>query len=347
MTDSESRLRYLDLSGYAFSGKHAMIDLMREFRSYTVAPFQYEFNLLRIQGGIRDLESALMDDWSPIRSDAAIRRFRRIVRRFATRNSWIRPSTWLEATGWNYDDFFKGQFSAASNKYIDALVDTTYRASWPFSAFDMATPELFIRKLLKLLRINSAFDIDYDLSAPDNFLELTREYMNSLMLAFAEPAAHTVVMHNSFEPFNPSRTIRYFYEARSIIVDRDPRDMYVAQNTYVPPGTIQRPGPYRGAAVPPEIFVRRFRLCRAKILNTDEDPRRVLRLRYEDLVLRYDDTLVLILSFLAESADSHVWRGSYFKPEISARNIGLWRNFYDQRAVEYIARELPEFCFEP
>ena len=69
-------LRYLDLSGYAFTGKHAVIDLVREFAGYTVAHFQFEFNLLRIQGGIRDLETALSDDWSPIRSDAAVRRFR-------------------------------------------------------------------------------------------------------------------------------------------------------------------------------------------------------------------------------------------------------------------------------
>lgn len=341
------RLRYLDLSGYAFTGKHAVIDLMREFRGYTVAPFQFEFNLLRIQGGVRDLETALVDDWSPIRSDAAIRRFRRLARRLSARNSWKRPATWFEAVGWDYDGFFKGQFSVASERYLNALVDTTWRSEWPYPAGEISAGELFWRKLLQQLRVPSAFDFDYHLAAPSDFLERTREYLEELMSAFAEPEAHTVVMHNSFEPFNPSRALRYFHDARSIIVDRDPRDVYVAQNSYVPPGSTAKPAPYRAVAATPEIFARRFRLWRNVASGEGEDPRRVLRLRFEDLVLRYDDTLAKIRVFLGETAESHVLPRQYFKPEVSAKNIGLWQSFHDQAAITVIARELPEFCFLP
>ena len=54
----------------------------------------------------------------------------------------------------------------------------------------------------------SAFDIDYSLAAPDDFLERTRDYLATLMAAFAEPSDHTVVMHNSMEPFSPTRALR-------------------------------------------------------------------------------------------------------------------------------------------
>lgn len=346
MAASSPHLRYLDLSGYAFTGKHAVIDLMREFSGYTVAHFQFEFNLLRIQGGIRDLETALVDDWSPIRSDAAIRRFRRLTDRMAARNSWARPLTWFRAVGWNYDDYFKGQFSVATERYIKSLVQARWRTEWPYPAGEIGALELFGRKLLAQLRIKGAFDFDYALAAPGDFIERTREYLDALLQAFAAPDSHSVVMNNTFEPFNPMRAMSYFHDARSIIVDRDPRDVYVAQQTYVKPGSGAAPAPYRSVAASADIFSRRFQLMRKVAAESNDDPRRVLRLRFEDLVLRYDETLARILPFLGETKANHVMARQYFQPERSARNIGLWRTFSDQAAIRLITRELPEFCVE-
>ena len=65
--------------------------------------FAFEFALFRIQGGILDLETALWSDWSPVRSDAAIRRFRRLIRRVGVQNTIGDPRSWLTAIGWNYD----------------------------------------------------------------------------------------------------------------------------------------------------------------------------------------------------------------------------------------------------
>lgn len=57
--NSDKKYRFLDLSSYGFSGKHAVINLAREFKGYHVPHFKFEFNLIRIQGGIRDLKNAL------------------------------------------------------------------------------------------------------------------------------------------------------------------------------------------------------------------------------------------------------------------------------------------------
>jgi hypothetical protein len=316
-------LRYLDLSGYAFTGKHAVIDLMREFEGYNVAHFQFEFNLLRIQGGIRDLETALSDDWSPIRSDAAVRRFRKLARRLASKNSWTNPGSWFEAVGWNYDDFFKGRFTPATEAYVRGLVEATWRTEWPYPAGEIGALQLFHRKLLQLLKMPTAFDFDYTLAAPDDFLAQTREYMAILLEAFAEPGDHTVVMHNSCEPFNPSRALRYFADGRSIIVDRDPRDVFVAQNCYVAPGSSAKPAPYRAVATTPENFCRRFRLMRHVAMRTNEAPGKVLRIKFENLILNYEETLQLILNFIGETRVKHTFPKKYFKPEVSAKNIGI------------------------
>jgi len=344
MKPKPTEIRYLDLSGYAFTGKHAVIDLIREIHGYSVAHFQFEFNLIRIQGGIRDLETALSNDWSPIRSDAAVRKFKKLAHRLAAKNSWSDPSTWFEAVGWNYDEFFNGQFTQATSEYLRELIQITWKTEWPYHSSELGPLEIFSKKLLRLLRVRSAFDIDYYLAPPDDFLAKTQKYLQSLIEAFARPGDHTVVMHNSFEPFNPSRAIRYFRDARSIIVDRDPRDVYVAQNCYVPPESNAKPSPYRPVETSPDAFCQRFKLMRQAALKASDTPGRVLRIKFEDLVLRYEETVQQILTFLGEDKRSHKYPGKYFIPGQSCKNIGIWKTYPDQSAIKQIAGELSAYC---
>ena len=61
MTD-HIQYKFPDLSGYMFSVKSSVIDLIREFKGYYVPNYRYEFPLIRIQNGIMDLEKALIDE---------------------------------------------------------------------------------------------------------------------------------------------------------------------------------------------------------------------------------------------------------------------------------------------
>jgi len=95
-----------DLSGFMASGKQAYSELIKEFDGYLVLEGERKFKLIRIQGGIRDLENALVHDWSPIRADSAIRKFRSVVRRLGRKKRWHAPATWFAGASNNYDDYF-------------------------------------------------------------------------------------------------------------------------------------------------------------------------------------------------------------------------------------------------
>ncbi len=314
---------------------------MREFSGFCVAPFNYEFNVLRMQGGIRDLETALVEDWSPIRSDAAIRHFRLLVDRLASKNRWSKPSSWFHATGWNYDDFFHGRFRSRSERYIADLVEAQWESNWPYPMAEMTGFELFRRKVLLRLGMKKAFDVQVVLASaePDTFLTLTRAYLADLLDAYAlGTGAHTVVMHNTFEPFNPGRAIRYFDDAKCIIVDRDPRDNFVAQIS----DRIDR-----SSRVSPQIFVNRYRLYRRRAQRHCDPPGKVLRLQFESLVTEYEETLPRIMRFLGLTAADHVFARQYLNPEVSARNVGIWQAHPRPEEIEYIQRELREYCYSP
>jgi hypothetical protein len=326
-------MRFLDLSGYAFTGKHAVIDLMREMRGYHVEHFAYEFALLRVQGGIHDLEHALVDDWSPIRSDAEIRRFRRNVVRYGSVNHWLRPSTWFRAVGWNYESHYQGKFFALSDVYLRRLIRASWQADCPYALADLGPIEIFARKIGAKLRIKRALSFEMTLSRPSSFAEFreaTRDYLETLLTANVDSDARTVVLHNAFEGFDPAKSIRYFNDARAIVIDRDPRDNYVQGLWYQP------------TAVDVETFIARYRLYR-DATNYAPDAR-VLRMKFEDLVLDYDRTVARILAFLGEDASAHVKPFAHFNPDVSKKNVGVFRSHADQAAIGRIATALPEFC---
>lgn len=327
------KYRFLDLSGYVFTGKHAVIDLMREFKGYRVPRFDFEFNLVRIQGGIRDLETALVDDWSPVRSDAAIRHFKKLIKRFSERNRILSPRTWFSAVGWDYDGFYGNQFSRLSEEYINNLVAISWKVGWPYPLAEISSFELFLRKIkCKILRMQDAYDFEIYLTTSEHFLEKTRAYLNKLLSVGADDNVNTLVMHNVFEPFNPMRAMRYFYSAKSIVVDRDPRDNYVAGLKFL--------------ALPAKEFIKRYRLYRDIARSFGPDSKDVLRIQFENLVLDYDEVVPRIINFLEEDPSIHVAPKSCFNPAMSSKNVGIWKTHENQEDIEMIADELKEYLYK-
>ncbi len=326
--------KYVDLSGYGFSGKHAVIDLLREFRGFSVPHYSFEFLLLRVPGGILDLEDALVNSWSPLRSDAAIRRFKRLVRRLGARNSLRHPLSLFEAVGWNYNEVYSGRFFDISNRFVDRLITSSWVTDWPFPRSELSGIELFGRKLMLRLGVRAAMDFRMYLSLPADFVTLAGEYLEEVLSSNVPPGTRTIVTHNSFEPFQPHRSLKYFHNAKCIVIDRDPRDSYVQQLTYRP------------MAVGVEEFVRRFRVYREATRRFSQDHPAVLRIRFEDLIFSYEETLARILSHLEESEDIHEFPGAYFNPAESRRNVGLHVSHARQDEIATIGRELSEYCVD-
>lgn len=334
-------LIYLDLSGYAFTGKAAVIDLLREVRGCAVPSMEFEFALLRCNDGILDLEHALVDDWSPIRSCEAVRRFRELIGVYGGSGSALDR---LIRHGHHYDRSFPG-FTTRSLSYVDALVDHTWRGEWSFAAHSQPVVEVIARKLAVKVRLREAARYDIYLAAPgrERFESATRTYLEDILSAAAAPGDDVVVMHNAFEPFDPTRSMRFLADARCIVIDRDPRDVWVSARTYV--GSYGRRGWGAATGGSVETFIDRFRTLRSMVKH-DRDDERVLRVHFESLVTRYDETVGRILTFMGKSAGDHLRPRQSFDPARSARGVGAWKHHEDQRAIALIADRLGEFCVD-
>jgi len=156
-------------------------------------------------------------------------------------------------------------------------------------------------------------------------------------------------MHNGFEPFNPTRALKYFNSAKCIVVDRDPRDIFMTSVSYSE-GFNDRVNRYKRIAGAHDIglFIDRFKIYRRNIHREAESEHTVMRMRFEDLIYHYEETLTKLYNFLEVDSRAHKRKREFFSPEVSKRNTRLWENSESDvsESIKRIESELGEYCFE-
>jgi hypothetical protein len=345
-------MKFLDISGYGHSGKGVLTDLFREFYGYNVPHPNFEFNLLRIQGGLLDLKFSLVDNWSPIRSNAAILRYKKLVKRIGPKADLFRPKSLFYSNGMSYDLYFNQKFTDLSIKYINSLISYTYEGDWPYNLIDELPVKQFIQRFEQNIFgwANYKSKIIVTSVNKNDFILLTQNYLNSLFNEIKKPDETTFVMHNAFEPFHPQNSIEIFENAKSIIVQRDPRDIYASlfldnEGHYVSNETSdhwKQKISFLGAENI-DIFCNR-QLIQFQQALIEPNPN-ILRIRYEDIILKYDQTLNEIYDFLGEEPSIHIKKKMFFNPENSKKNIGLWKKVNRYKEIQIIEKKLSDFLY--
>lgn len=334
------KFNYLDLSGYSFTGKSAYNNLIAEFEGFHTHAFDFEFDLLRTKDGIIDLYIALIQNWSPIRSSEAIRNFKQIIIAYAGNKSFYDK---LTKVGRHYDYSFPG-FSQISQKYIDDLINATWKGQWPFAFERSSLFKILLCKILQKVGFKRIFEEDVFLSSPSKefFINRTKKYLKEILTSNILENTKFVVMNNVFEPFNPSLSMQFFDNVKAIVIDRDPRDIYLAALDYTNIDGSKGWKATTGKNV--DDFIQRFKAYRMHVIVNEDS--NILRLTFEDLVLNYEETLLRLFNFLEEDKSIHKYPKRYFDPEISKKGIRMWKNVDGQlkKDIEYIYQNLKEYC---
>lgn len=310
--------KILDLSGYMFSGKSALSDLLREFSGIHVPNYRVEFDLLRVSGGLIDLHNAVID-WSPIRTHSALNQFEQVARGMASRPTF--PMN-LFFTGNGYEEIYPNLLDSLDSFLTEAVV-VSWQTPWPYDDLDDGLWATFSRKLLNKFGVNRMRA--YRLTSPDVFISAAQRFIRNILTEGIEYRdGEIIVTHNALEPFNPALHLNLLGDdARCITVDRDPRDIYATAIT-TQQGFNDNLEFYKSIAGAHSIetFLKRQTLYRAMTDTTSEN---VLRIKFEDLVDRYERTLYQVCDFLRLDVRNHQHRYKYFIPERSAKNVGLWK----------------------
>lgn len=327
----KEKIKFVAVSGYGSSGSSAVVNLLKEFEGYW--DLGGEMRLLREPYGICDLEHSLIDEWDVLNSDIAIRDFVWLVERLN------RKSSKWGGTGCGYSELFGPTFLEETEKYIAKLTAFEFRGYWWWFDFKQSNLRMVLNRIKKKLCIMDFKDMGrmrfVDLSE-EEFLNITKSYIVNLYIKCTQAKnieLKTAILDQAVSLNQFARVSRYFDDLRLIVVDRDPRDAFVEQ--------VKRKliiG--REVAQSHDInkYVRYYKKMREGIKEKKQN--KILYIKFEDLILDYENTREKILLFLGESRDIHINKHKYLNLEESKKNIGVWRKYAFQGEIRKIEDEL-------
>jgi hypothetical protein len=137
-------------------------------------------------------------------------------------------------------------------------------------------------------------------------------------------------------PTNINRYFRYFDDLHVIVVDRDPRDLYLDNLLN-----------WHERWIPTDInkFITLYRKTREKLPYEKENPG-ILRIKFEDSIYKYDDFSKTINTFLSLRKSEHKCPKTIFNPDVSVKNTQLWkRQKVNTDIVKTIEDNLGDYCY--
>ena len=335
----KSNHQIVSCAGYGCTGSSVVTDLLSEFAPCLSAGTE-EYRFLYDIDGISNLEHYLVENNVRLVSGHALFRF----------------SKYVKSIQRQYNGRFANQFTPLTEQYISDLKPIMFRGSWLQDYYD--APRNLQRLLLwkwipsierkwRRLRGKQLDEVApwrpqrmmYEANPREEFLTATKKYIHQLLSQLDTHEKYQYLVFDQLVPAsNIQRYQRYIDNLKVIVVDRDPRDIYVLNKTKWKEDWI--------ASESKETFVSQYQILRQHLCYEEDNIKTVLRLPFEDFIYNYQATVEKITSFLNLSLDDHKRPRQYFNPDISEENTQVWLKFpHLKKEVDYIHSRLNACCY--
>jgi conserved domain protein len=332
-------------TGYGFTGSSAATNIIEEFENVKSLDAGFECTFLHEPDGIRDLETAFKEGHR-LKVDMAVKRFLRLVNILNSRVE--------------FQKYFNGKFEKHSIDYINSICTTQWKGNWHRGSdtIKFSKQDLLYYNLAKQIFLNEYSYKNYSLYEPDtwhptyqmrnksfyaffddSFYAKTQDYIKKL---FLEVAIHTdakrVLIDQFFSAYNISAYLKYAPQTKVVIVDRDPRDLYVLNKSswgepYIPTDDVN-------------TFISWYRGTRFS-QKVEAENNNVLLLHFEELIFDYENSLWKLKNFLDLRDGEHIKKGLCFNPKKSAKNTYKFKNYPQWKDdILKIEKELSDYCYD-
>lgn len=329
--------KIITCASYGGTGSSAVTDLMKEFNNVKSLG-EFEFSIAHDLDGISDLQHYLVDDWNRIKHDEAIYRFTKLIERNSKQ----------------YNKYFKDKFDSIARDYIDNLIidrwngylyNHRFRKSSLYSFINYSIPDKIQRFIIKLDKFSKYERIpilkksNINFSYPkERFYEYTKLFYRRLFNEVTTDISEEYIALDQLVPSsNIERYINYFDNIKIIIVDRDPRDLYILNKIFWKEGWI----PCDNV----ETFIVWFKTLRES-RNKELLLKQVKFIQFENLIFDYEKSIDEIIRWIGMEKSNHIRRKQFFNPEESIKNVELWKRYNNYHEdIMIIEKELKNFCY--
>lgn len=327
-------------TGYMGSGSSAITDLVAEFDDCKNDFKSYEYVMLHCPNGLFDLEDKLLNGNNAIRSDEALRTFELQMKKLYDKKFW-----WVG----NYKKVIGPKFMELVYEYLNKITEFKYEGYW-YTHEEVDTKmflKLLVRKPIKtvfknryykpILRYKDGMRTTF--IKPEEFYKCSREFINNIISMIAQ-GSENVVLDQFLLPFNLFRVDNYFDDnARIFVIQRDPRDVFILNKYIWKQKKIEIPMPCDA-----HEFCKYYKGMRESEKQITSN--KVLRINFEDLVYKYEETLKKVREHLDFTEKMHVNKRKRFNPDLSIKNTQLFRKPEYQEEIKIIAKELKKYLYD-
>ncbi len=327
-------MEFFTYGGFRYSGGGALKDLLKEIE--TVHITNSEIRTFKDPYGLFDLSEKIGEGYrDSINFDNAIKDFL-----WLNQVLFKKPSKFSKI-GADYKTTISKEYLNNIYDFVSNITEYKYKGFWHLILFKKSFFSQLVYKLKnKLLTIVKMETMYYPIVDKSNYFIQAKKLINSW---FSEISSENklIGLHNAHASSNPKPILDYFDKIKFIVVDRDPRDIFVNMiNNKV--GWMGFD--YNNTDDNVKRFVSDFSLYRNNVSFFKEE-KYCLYLRFEDLVYNYDDTVKKLFEFLDLDLSNHTSKFKYFNPNVSIKNIGIWKNYSNQNEIKYIENNLTEYLF--
>jgi hypothetical protein len=334
-----SNYKIVSCASFGSTGSGVVTDYFAEFGCF-YNQGDYEFCFLHDYGGVSTLEDCLVHNYHRLNSDIAVHNFIKYINLFSK-----------TIFSKQYEKYFNGQFKDISFRFLNKLIDARWKGSWagqmmihPFVHYSVFKYKVLPR-IIKLLRGNKYYhgrytpknDMYYAGPTSEYFIRCVKEYIADLCHAVDPEHLFKYLYFDQLLPaINTERYFNYFDDLHVIVVDRDPRDLYIDNLVN-----------WKDRWIPYDVdtFIVLYKKIREKAV-LEKNNRNILRLRFEDTIYNYEDFKRTVNKFLALDMSDHKEPRSRFNPEVSIKNTQLWRTAkIDSLVVRKIENALGDYCY--
>jgi len=330
-------MKLITTTGYGATGSSVVTDLLKEFDTVK-SMGDFEFRFLQDPHGLRDLEYGLFENNNRLNTDYYIKQFIKYIEFLS--KSRVYP----------YEKYFNSKFKIISDEFIKSIVDIKWDGYWhqdiidekPIKKFFYFLERIYQKKILKEKDSGANFyNNKMYYSRPiskEDFFKKVKNYTSSLFNKINSENKEFLVLDQLVPVDHNKIYLNYFENLKIIIVDRDPRDLYLLEKyeykeKYLPWKKV-------------EDFIKYYKLLREH-KKEDIANNNVMYIHFEDFIYNYDDSIDRVLEFCSINKNSWIDKRKYFNPDISIKNTKKWLVYPEaKKEIEYIEQELKNFLVE-
>lgn len=328
----------IGVCGYGYTGSGALLDLFREYSDFTQSEYDMEFMFPYYPDGLESLAHNLFEKPSRFMSpDIAILRFEKFMYQYARSSKTVKKCT-------------HGRLYHYTEEFISEISDISWQGNWLYDFYQkqdtnfgwfMSRAIRTIQRQFEKINIPTFFPKKRPMRICTNeekFYKSAKKFVNSIIEEMLSVQTERIILNQPFAANYPTKSFAFFDDPKAILVDRDPRDVYIlskravkSRSEWIPTDDV-------------ETFIKYYRWMHERYGSEAKNPN-VAIIQYEDLIFNQDNVIKHLEKVIGSLGSKNGVR--YFYPEVSINNTQL---FYKYTEYEYemnlIKKELPEYLYD-